>query len=118
MVKRLQTQLALYLSLFICLCLSACTTAPPYQDLSNAKQALIQVENLFKRQQPTSRDNEQQGHAQSAYQKAKQLLSQRQHAQATQQAEYSIHLSQQILKRHNAMPDSPANPPSNVRFRH
>lgn len=112
--------ITLYRRLIICLFLSvltACTTLPPNQQISDAKQAITAAKVVIEKNSPTD-NNAELAANQSSYQLAKEALSQAEKALLEQRYPAAITWSanskrhaQDILKRYHKKN-------TNVRFRH
>lgn len=111
--------LALYRSLIGCLLASfilvSCVTPPPYQQLSEAKQALDNVEQLSTTGKLKAINQDNYKKALAAYQRAEHAMAQQAYGQAQFDAKTSLNLSQAILKAKNTAQPAPSN---NIKFRH
>lgn len=117
MIKKLRKFYSLYASLFGCLLLasliSGCATPAPYQQMSEAKQALMMIEKLTNQKPLTPTDAQTYQQAQYAYQQAVHYLSYKANSESTHWVKRSLDLSQKLLKHYQ-----PNNHQSNIHFRY
>lgn len=115
---------ALYRSLVACLLLcvlAACVALPPYQSISEAKQAVAAAESLIQQSVDTNNqawlaaDQASYQLAKTALQRAETALSAQQYSQAATWSANSKRHAQIIIKRHQPPQQSSTN---NIRFRY